>query len=165
MDGLRSEGETNLLRFKMKSGWLPVFLLIAAWVAPARGQEKTPFRPPDVQIIKEGRETVIILSGVGPLGDKGQLVAPGDLAGQLRQTLENVRRLAAGAGSLPRDIVSMTVYTNEKQGPEIFAKLQQDTFKDWNPETSFVETKQLRTAGALVEINAVAVVSEPRARR
>ncbi len=151
--------------YRLIGGWLPPFLLLTAWIAPAWGQETTPAQSPDIKIIKAGRETVIILSGVGPFDNKGQLVARGDFAGQLRQTLENLRRLAAGAGSLPGNIVTMTVYTNEKQGPEIFAKLQQETFKDWNPETSFVEAKQLRTAGALVEIHAVAVVSEPKARR
>ena len=162
---LHLEGETILLR--IKGGWISGVLLLFVCVAAARGQETIPAqsRPPDVQIIKEGRETVIILSGVGPFDNKGQLVARGDFAGQLRQTLENVRRLAAGAGSLPGDIVTMTVYTKEKRAPDIFAKLQQETFKGWNPETSFVEAKQLSTAGALVEIYAVAVVSEPRARR
>ncbi len=156
-------GGIPLLR--LKAGWLPTILLVATWIAPAWGQETTPAQSPDIKIIKAGRETVIILSGVGPFDNKGQLVARGEFAGQLRQTLDNVRRLAAGAGSLPRNIVTMTVYTNEKQGAEIFAKLQQEIFKDWNPETSFVEAQQLRTPGALVEIHAVAVVSEPKARR
>ena len=150
---------------RLKGGWLPAIILLTTSIAPAWGQETTPAQSPDIKIIKAGRETVIILSGVGPFDNKGQLVARGDFAGQLRQALENVRRLAAGAGSLPGNIVTMTVYTNEKQGPEIFATLQQETFKDWNPETSFVDAKLSRTVGALVEIHAVAVVREPKRRR
>ena len=151
----------------LRNQWPVILLSLCLFLPSAQGQETTSpqFRPPDVQIVKSGRETVIVLSGVGPFDNKGQLVAPGDFTGQLRQALENVRRIAAGAGSQPGNIVSMTVYTADKQGAEIFYKLQQENFKNWHPATTFVESKHLRTDGALVEIHAVAVREERKTRR
>lgn len=68
-------------------------------IAPGLAQEPAPNEPQsaNIQIIRNARETVIVISGVEPLDRKGSLVAPRDLTGQMKQAVENLRRLALGA--------------------------------------------------------------------
>jgi enamine deaminase RidA (YjgF/YER057c/UK114 family) len=132
-------------------------VLLVPPVGKVFAQEK-PGQPPEVQVVQTKELTVITLAGVGPQDKDGKLVAPGDFAGQFKQTLENLRRLVVSAGSLPRNIVTLTVYTTGAKWQDTFKELQQESFGDWNPATSFVVTQQLRTPGALLEIYAVAVI-------
>lgn len=63
-------------------------------------------------ILAEGR-TVWIGGQIGWTGD--QAFVEKDLAGQVRQTLENVVAVLAEAGGQPRDIVRMTWYVTDKK--------------------------------------------------
>ena len=77
-------------------------ILFCLGVAPGYAQETAPIEPQsgNIQIIRNPRETVIVFSGVEPLDKKGSLVALGDLTGQMKQTVENLRRSALRAGAL-----------------------------------------------------------------
>ncbi|HXG52241.1 MAG TPA: RidA family protein [candidate division Zixibacteria bacterium] len=134
-------------------------------VASAVGQPSVPAgESPEVRIVKERDSTVIVLAGVGPVDKQGRLAAPGDFAGQFKQAWENVRLLAAGAGSPLRNIVSVTVYLARPELREEFDRLQEETFQGWRPVTTFAVAGALRVPGALLEIHAVAVVNQPRRR-
>ena len=131
-----------------------------------QGQETTiQPQPPEVRIVKGQDTTAIIISGVGPVDKQGRLVAPDDFAGQFKQTWENLRRLAAGAGSPLGNIVTMTVYTTDEKWQETFSQMQSESFNAWNPATTFAVAKQLRTPGALLEIHAVAIIQERKPKR
>jgi enamine deaminase RidA (YjgF/YER057c/UK114 family) len=121
-------------------------------------ESREPGRPPEVQVVRTKEVTVITIAGVGPRDKDGKLVAPGDFAAQFKQTWENLRHLILNAGSPLTNIVSITVYTPDAKWQDAFRELQQESFSDWNPPTSFAVTQQLRTPGALLEIHAVAVI-------
>jgi enamine deaminase RidA (YjgF/YER057c/UK114 family) len=112
------------------------------------------------QAVKVKGGTLVFLSGVGPVDEKGGLVAPGDLAGQIRATWENMRRIIGKAGGTLDDIVTMTVYTTERRWGEMFTDMRKDVFKTGYPSSAFVEVRKLKTPGALLEIQAIAVVKE-----
>jgi 2-iminobutanoate/2-iminopropanoate deaminase len=112
------------------------------------------------QAVKVKGGTLVFLSGVGPADEKGGLVAPGDFAGQVRATWENMRRILAKAGGSLDDIVTMTVYTTERRWGEIFTDMRKDVFKTGYPSSAFVEARKLRTPGAFLEIQAIAVLRE-----
>ena len=145
------------------SAWLAGFTII--FVGPALAQEPAPVEAPvgNIQIIRNPRETVIVISGVTPLDKQSGSLARGDLAGQMKQALENLRRTALRAGVLPAQIVTITVFTPETANVETLRKLPQDSFSDWSPVTA-VETRQLTIAGALVELEAVAIAREVKPR-
>src|SRR2546430_12138064 len=67
------------------------------------------------QAVKVKGGTLLFLSGVGPGDERGVVAAPGDFAGQVRATWENMRRIMAKAGGSLDDIVTMTVYTTERR--------------------------------------------------
>jgi 2-iminobutanoate/2-iminopropanoate deaminase len=112
------------------------------------------------QAVKVKGGALVFLSGVGPVDDKGTLQAPGDYAGQVRATWENMRRVMAKAGGSLDDIVTMTVYTTERRWGEIFTDLRKEVFKTGYPSSAFMEARKLKTPGAMIEIQAIAVVRE-----
>jgi enamine deaminase RidA (YjgF/YER057c/UK114 family) len=128
-------------------------------------QEPAPTEPPpgNVQIIRNPRETVIVISGVGPLDKQSGMLAPGNLLAQMKQALENLRRTAIRAGVLPAQIVTITVFTTDTASAEALRKMAGESYGDWSPVTA-VESRKPTTAGALVEIEAVAIARDVKPR-
>ncbi len=120
---------------------------------------------PDIEVIQTKDVTVITLTGVGPRDKDGHLVGAEDFAAQFKQTWENVRRLLLGAGAVPKNIATITVYTTDAKWQETFTALQQESFEGWMPAMSFAVAPQLRTPGALLEIHAVAVIENRQPAR
>jgi enamine deaminase RidA (YjgF/YER057c/UK114 family) len=115
--------------------------------------------------LRNPRESIAVFPRVAPVDKNGALVAPGDPALQLKQALENLRGLAGHVGILPSHFVTLTLYVKEKSSGERLEKIVRESFSDWNPATTLVETKELRVAGALVEVEAVAIVRPPDSGR
>jgi enamine deaminase RidA (YjgF/YER057c/UK114 family) len=122
-------------------------------------------QPPEIQVVQTKEVTVITLAGVGPQDKDGKLVAPGDFAAQFKQTWENLRRLLVSAGTPLKSIATITVYTTDAKWQDTFKALQQESFNDWRPATSFAVVQQLRTPGALLEVHAVAVIENRKPTR
>jgi 2-iminobutanoate/2-iminopropanoate deaminase len=112
------------------------------------------------QAVKIKGGTLVFLSGVGPADEKGMLAAPGDFPGQVRATWENMRRVLAKAGGSLDDIVTMTVYTTERRWGEIFTDMRKEVFKTGYPSSAFMEARKFKTPGALLEIQAIAVLKD-----
>jgi enamine deaminase RidA (YjgF/YER057c/UK114 family) len=142
-------------------------MLVLLGLGSALAQERAAGEPStgDIQILRNPRETVIVFPRVGPVDKKGELVGPGDLDAQLNQVVANIRRLAAGVGVSTVHIVTVTVYTISKKAAGGLEKLAREAFLDGNPGIALVEVKELRPSGALVEVEAVAVVRPLNPRR
>ena len=140
------------------------FLVLLVVAAPVRAQEREMIIPVPQsaysQAVKIKGGTLVFLSGVGPADDKGVLVAPGDFPGQVRATWENMRRVLAKVGGSLEDIVTMTVYTTERRWGEIFTDMRKEVFKSGYPSSAFMEARKFKTPGALLEIQAIAVLKE-----
>jgi enamine deaminase RidA (YjgF/YER057c/UK114 family) len=140
------------------------FLVLLVVAVPVRAQEREMIIPVPQsaysQAVKIKGGTLVFLSGVGPADDKGVLVAPGDFPGQVRATWENMRRVLAKAGGSLDDIVTMTVYTTERRWGDIFTDMRKEVFKTGYPSSAFMEARKLKTPGALLEIQAIAVLKE-----
>jgi enamine deaminase RidA (YjgF/YER057c/UK114 family) len=126
--------------------------------AQGKANDSQSGQPPDIEVIQTKDVTVITLAGVGPRDKDGRLVGTEDFAAQFKQTWENVRRLLLSAGAVLKNIATITVYTTDAKWQETFTTLQQESFDGWTPATSFAVAQQLRTPGALLEIDAVAVI-------
>ena len=69
------------------------------------------WRSPGYSHIVETRATrILYLSGQAPLDAQGNLVAPGDMAGQADQVFQNIGLLLASAGASFSDVVKLTYY-------------------------------------------------------
>ena len=60
---------------------------------------------------------------------------------------------------------SRTRNVKEKSAGDGLEKIAREAFSDWSPSTTLVETKELRVPGALVEVEAVAIVRPPKSGR
>jgi 2-iminobutanoate/2-iminopropanoate deaminase len=144
---------------------LSIFISISIFgVRPVYAQEREMILPVPQsaysQAVKVKGGTLVFLSGVGPLDEKGMLVAPGDYAGQVRATWDHMRRVMAKAGGSLDDIVTMTVYTTERRWGTIFTDMRKEVFKSGFPSSAFMEARKLKTPGAMLEIQAIAVLKE-----
>ena len=71
----------------------------------------------------------------------------------------NLRLMASRVGVAPAHFVTLTIYGADSSLREVLEKSAREAFSDWGPATAFVEAKNLRPAGALVEVEAVGVIS------
>jgi len=85
-----------------------------------------------------------------------------DLAGQVRQTLQNIVDVLAEAGAGPEHVVSMTWYLTDKKeylaNLEAIGKAYRDVIGRHFPAMAVVEVTALVESEAKIEIQATAVV-------
>ena len=140
------------------------FLYFAALSQPINAQDREMVIPVPQsaysQAVKVKGGTLVFLSGVGPIDEKGVLLAPGDFPGQVRATWEHMRRIMGKVGGSLDDIVTMTVYTTERRWGEIFTDMRKEVFKTGYPSSAFMEARKLLTPGALLEIQAIAMLKD-----
>ena len=141
-----------------------VVLYFAALSQPINAQDREVVIPVPQsaysQAVKVKGGTLVFLSGVGPVDEKGVLLAPGDFPGQVRATWEHMRRIMGKVGGSLDDIVTMTVYTTERRWGEIFTDMRKEVFKTGYPSSAFMEARKLLTPGALLEIQAIAMLKD-----
>jgi len=141
-----------------------VVLYFAALSQPINAQDREVVIPVPQsaysQAVKVKGGTLVFLSGVGPIDEKGVLLAPGDFPGQVRATWEHMRRIMGKVGGSLDDIVTMTLYTTERRWGEIFTDMRKEVFKTGYPSSAFMEARKLLTPGALLEIQAIAMLKD-----
>lgn len=110
-------------------------------------------------------ETLVFISGQIPLSADGSLVGPGDIVAQYRQVMENVERVVAGAGGSMDDVVRLVNYVTvalRADTPEYLemAAIRDAVFSPPPPASTLVQVSGLMVPGAMVEVEAVAVLGE-----
>lgn len=107
------------------------------------------------QAVKVGK--TLYISGTMAVDAGGNLVAPGDMAGQLRAVYTNLQHTLAAHGATLDDIVLERIATTDMAA---FLAVSEVRFEfhpqDRLPAASFSEVKQLADAGFLVQVEAVA---------
>jgi len=89
--------------------------------------------------------------------DKGRLVAPGDMAGQMRAAYSNIKRTLDAHGADFDEVVKETIYTTDMEALLKAADLRFEYYnKDLLPATSWVQVQRLVDPGFLVQIEVVA---------
>ncbi len=109
------------------------------------------------------RGRMVFVAGMIGWDAEGRFPAT-DLAGQVRQALQNVRAVLGEAGALPEHIVRMTWYVTDRreylaQAPAIGAAFR-DLIGSFNAAMTAVEVSALMEAQAKVEIEVTAVIPE-----
>jgi enamine deaminase RidA (YjgF/YER057c/UK114 family) len=84
---------------------------------------------------------------------------PGDMAGQTRAALDNLKRGLDAAGARFADIVSATRFVTDLTDQDALNRIWADYFGEAKPATTTVQVVALATdPRCLIEINAIAVV-------
>lgn len=84
----------------------------------------------------------------------------GDFAAQSREVLERVVHGVEAAGGRKDDIVTMTVYMLDVRKGRIFTEIRKEMFGRDFPASTVVGVAQLMPPDALVEVTAMAVLSD-----
>jgi enamine deaminase RidA (YjgF/YER057c/UK114 family) len=105
---------------------------------------------------------LLFLAGQTGSDASGQIVAPGDLAAQFGQALQNMQAVLAEAGGQATDVVKLTLYVTDKAA--YLANLKplgaayRAVFGRYYPAMTLVEVKGLFDDQALIEVDGLAVL-------
>lgn len=116
----------------------------------------------------EARGRLLFLSGQTAQDAEGRIVSKGDLVGQFRQALANLRTVVEARGGTLRDLVKVTYYVLDKadyraKGKAI-GQVYREMLGDHYPASTLVEVRALWDADALIEIDGMAVLEEESRR-
>ncbi|MCL1633407.1 RidA family protein [Luteimonas sp. SX5] len=107
----------------------------------------------------------IYVSGQLPLDKDGRLVGSGDFAAQAEQVFANLKAALAAAGASFDDVVRLNMYvTDMTQLKALRAARDRHIDAQRPPASTLVEVKRFVVEGAMVEIDATAVVADPARR-
>jgi 2-iminobutanoate/2-iminopropanoate deaminase len=102
-------------------------------------------------------DKTLYVSGSLAVDDQGRLVAPGDMAGQLRAVYANIRRTLAANNSNLDQVVKETIYTTDMDGLLKAADLRFEYYdKERLPTSTWVQVQRLVDPGFLVQIEVIA---------
>jgi len=114
----------------------------------------------------EARGRLLFLAGQTALDAAGRIVARGDLVGQFRQALTNLRTVIETQGGSLGDLVKLTVFVLDKDDYRAKAKaigqVYREMLEGYYPATTLVEVKALWDAEALIELDGIAVLDDRR---
>ena len=105
--------------------------------------------------------TRVFVSGTGAVDDNGDVVAPGDPPAQLRTILESIEEMLAAVDGRMRDVVRLTVLTEELTEEEYLdvCRVRQSFLAVGHEPASLMnETDDVGIDGMCLEVEADAVV-------
>jgi enamine deaminase RidA (YjgF/YER057c/UK114 family) len=110
----------------------------------------------------QGEGRIVHLKGQIALDKDGTVVAKGDMRGQTRKTLENVRAVLAYVGGEMQDIVAITHHVTDIEAFMQTADIRREFFAPPFPVTTTVEVVRLFHPDLVVEMTATAEVPDDR---
>jgi len=104
---------------------------------------------------------MIFTAGACPLDKQGQVVAPGDVAGQMRQAVGNLLVTLEESGARLSDVLKTTVYVSSSRREDLVTawNVVADAFGDHDAPSTLLGVAALGYDGQLVEIEAIAFVA------
>jgi 2-iminobutanoate/2-iminopropanoate deaminase len=102
-------------------------------------------------------DKTLYVSGSVAVDESGRLVAPGDMAEQMRAAYTNIKRTLTAHGAEFDEIVKETIYTTNMDALLKASDVRFEYYdKEQLPTTSWVQVQRLVDPGFLVEIEVVA---------
>ena len=105
-------------------------------------------------------EGFLYISGMLPVNAAGELVGDGDVIRQSEQVLDNIGAVLRSTGASFDDVVRVGVYVRDMADRERINKVRRRYSGDSRPASTLVEVSALAHPGALVEIEAVALLPQ-----
>jgi 2-iminobutanoate/2-iminopropanoate deaminase len=105
-----------------------------------------------------GAQSIVFVSGQGPMSPEGQLVGAGDFEAQTRQTLENLGAVLSDAGASFEDVVKVNLYLTDIANLRDFSRIKGEYISGPQPASTAVGVTGLAIPGMMLELEAVAAV-------
>lgn len=100
----------------------------------------------------------ISVAGTAPVGDDGEVVAPGDAYHQAKRCIEIIAKALEEAGASLEHVVRTRLFVTDIRLWEAIGRAHGEAFGDIRPACTMVEVKALIDPDMLVEIDADAFV-------
>jgi 2-iminobutanoate/2-iminopropanoate deaminase len=107
------------------------------------------------QCVKVGR--TVYVAGQCGIGDDHHVIAH-EFEPQARQAIERVRMALEAAGGTLDDVVAMTVFITDTRFGRVFTAMRAELFTKPYPTSALIGVSQLMPPGAMIEIQATAVL-------
>lgn len=104
---------------------------------------------------------LLFISGQAGYADDGKIVA-GGIQAQGEQAFSNLDRALVAGGSNLSNVVKVTIFLTDMSNFGAIVELRRQYFSAPYPADSIVEVSSLYTPEAMIEIEAIAVVTEVR---
>ena len=110
---------------------------------------------------------LVCTAGACPLDAQGRTVAPGDVAAQAEQVMQNLFAALGAAGAGPADVVASTVYVASGDRADLVAAwdVVRRHFGDHDAPSTLLGVTVLGYPDQLVEVQALAAVRPDRVAR
>ncbi|NTZ86919.1 RidA family protein [Burkholderia metallica] len=102
----------------------------------------------------------VFVSGQPAIGDDGEIEGPGDFDRQARRAFGNLERALKAAGSGMNQVVKTTIFLKSMSYLDRMVDVRREWFSAPYPAESLVEVSALYSPDALIEVEAIAVVSD-----
>ena len=109
-------------------------------------------------VAAEGK--LVFISGMTARRADGTIAGVGDIEAQTRQVLENIKAAVEAAGGTMDDICRVDVYVRNMEHFDQIHKVRREYFKPPLPASTMVEITKMTSPDYLIEINAIAVISD-----
>ena len=107
-------------------------------------------------------DNLIFMSGQIAFTLEGEVVGVGDMAAQAKQAMENIAAVLADGGSDMSKLVKMTVYVTDMALSQDAMGAINSFFDAPPPAVTLVQVVALALPDIMIEIDAIASVSDPR---
>jgi enamine deaminase RidA (YjgF/YER057c/UK114 family) len=103
--------------------------------------------------------STVEVSGTAAAGPDGEILSPGDVYGQTKESLRIIGEALAGAGASFADVVRTRVFLSDASRWEEAGRAHGEVFADIRPANTIVAVSGFVDPAILVEVEATAVVS------
>jgi 2-iminobutanoate/2-iminopropanoate deaminase len=111
-----------------------------------------------VHAIRAGN--TIYVAGQVARDERGELVAPGDAAGQVRQVYANLARVLEAAGADWSNVVKVTTYLVDRADAAVVAAVRREVFGEHRPPHTGLIVAGLGSPEVRLEVEVIAVLSD-----
>ena len=110
--------------------------------------------------VTSGPLSLIFVSGMASVNEKGNPIHLGDIKGQTRQVFENMKVVLASAGATMENVTKVTVFlSNIKRDYQAMNEVRAEYFPKDPPASSAVQAALIKDE-FLVEIESIAVIGD-----
>ncbi|MGR3907485.1 RidA family protein [Burkholderia sp. SR8] len=102
----------------------------------------------------------VFVSGQPAIGDDGEIDGPGDFDRQARRAFSNLERVLKAAGSGMNQVIKTTIYLTSMSYLDRMVDVRREWFSAPYPAESLVEVSALYSPDAMIEVEAIAAVSD-----
>lgn len=104
------------------------------------------------------RGNFLFISGIAAIDEERRLVGKGDIVAQCRHIYRRMSEILEAAGATFANVVMTTDYVTTLENYRATADVRREVFGDNFPAATGVVVKELVRKGALIEIDAIAVL-------